>query len=45
VTGEVQGEADVRAVERQVARILSLDHDGEAGRLARTCWSPGSPKE
>lgn len=30
VHGEVHGTDDVAAVERQVARILSLDHDGEA---------------
>ncbi len=30
VLGEVQGDADPRAVRRQVARVLSLDHDGEA---------------
>ncbi|HET7901642.1 MAG TPA: hypothetical protein VFL59_10675 [Candidatus Nanopelagicales bacterium] len=30
VHGQVQGEADVAAVRDQVARILSLDHDGEA---------------
>ena len=30
VRGELHGDADVGAVRRQVARILSLDHDGEA---------------
>lgn len=30
VHGEVQGATDLGAVDRQVARILSLDHDGEA---------------
>ncbi len=30
VRGDGHGEADVGAVQRQVARILSLDHDGEA---------------
>jgi len=30
VRGELHGEADAVGVERQVARILSLDHDGEA---------------
>jgi DNA-3-methyladenine glycosylase II len=30
VHGELHGDADPAAVERQVARLLSLDHDGEA---------------
>ena len=30
IAGTVQGAADVAAVRRQVARILSLDHDGDA---------------
>jgi DNA-3-methyladenine glycosylase II len=30
VRGTVQGSTDLAAVERQVARVLSLDHDGEA---------------
>lgn len=30
VRGEVHGEVDLARVERQIARILSLDHDGEA---------------
>jgi DNA-3-methyladenine glycosylase II len=30
VVGEVYGARDIAAVERQTARVLSLDHDGEA---------------